>query len=152
MRCSLYCWSCSVCSITEAEVAGSKGSLECSSRVVDQLQCEAVQPRKQFIAQPQTKTQTFSSSSRCLVHSNTLFFFPCEKPDGEPASQREWPPLVRDSRHQINWDLLLFLDQVCMIRNKNSSEETNLSPGRIVVLIVSYLYDNLIFLCCKICH
>lgn len=32
-----------------------------------------------------------------------------------------------------------------MIRNKNYSEETNLFSDRIMVLIVSYLYDDLIF-------
>lgn len=142
MRYSRYFSSYSVCSVTESEWK-SQGTNE-AMRVVPVVWRSQKVRRCSPGAQPQTKAQTFRSSSSRFIHS-AAFFFPCGKTDGEAASKRKWLSFFHDSRHKINWDLPLLLDQVCMIRNKNYSEETNLFSDRIMVLIVSYLYEDLIF-------
>lgn len=112
----------------------------CSSSVVEKSHREAAQPRNEFKAQPQTNAQTFSSFSSRLIHSDAFFFL---RRDRWQSSQSKRMAIV------CPWlkaqDLPLLLDQVCMTRNKNYSEKTNLFSDRIMVLMVSYLYDNLIF-------
>lgn len=125
-----HLWSLSVC---WGEVGGNNCSHACSSSVAGKTQHDA--------AQHQKNGQRVASSSAHLIRSDAAFCSPST--DGEAASKRERPSFVHDSRQQINWDLLFLFS---VITNKNYSQrDRNVFSGRIMVLIVSYLYDNFIF-------
>lgn len=126
-----YLWGLSVC---WGEVGGNNCSHAC------------VAGKTHDAAQLQKNGQTVASSSGHLIRSDAAF---CSlSTDGEGASKRERPAFVHDSRQQINWDLLFFFS---VITNKNYSQrDRNVFSGRIMVLIVSYLYDN--FIRCAINH